>query len=96
MRPTIQRQGAVMLYYKKLLIEFVEQNSIGIAAQKLNTTKNSIHQWTKYDVEPRLEALAEMSRFFRVPRPLLILDMDNLAEIRLIEKEIKKFLPPIH
>jgi DNA-binding XRE family transcriptional regulator len=85
-----------MLYYQKLLTEFVEENSIGIAAQKLNCTKNSIHQWTKYNVEPRLEALAEMARFFRVPRPLLVLDIDNLAEIRLVEKEIKKFLPRIH
>lgn len=85
-----------MLYYQKLLNEFVAENSIGIAAKALNTTKNSIHQWTKYNVEPRLEALSEMARFFRVPRPLLVLDIDNLAEIRLVEKEIKKFLPPIH
>jgi DNA-binding transcriptional MerR regulator len=85
-----------MLYYQKLLADYLAEHSIGEAAKALNTTKNSIHQWSKYGTEPRIDALTEMARHFRVPRPLLILDIDNLSEIRFTEKEIKKFLPPIH
>ncbi len=82
-----------MLYYKKLLTDLVGETSIGIAAKALNTTKNSIHQWTKYDVEPRLEALTEMARHFRIPRPLLLIDLDNPDELLEIVRFIKIEFP---